>query len=235
MAKLSLAIAAVFFAAMTAFAAAEGPSYESRGYGGPLYVGPNFQEGGQHAPPVYDTNPSSREPHKRKRSYEVTKSPAARRERQTDTAKSAPEKSAPEKDEVESENSTIALATTGADDTAKSAPEKSAPGKDEAESENSSITLASTGADHTAKSAPGRAHRGRTGWRTRTPRSRAPRPAPTTPAAQSRPQPGPPRPKTRPSPARPSTSLPRIAPQPPRTSCKKYFPTAVTTLTVPCE
>ena len=45
--------AGLCLAAMTISASAQGPSYETRGYGGPLYVGPNFQQGGQHAPPVY--------------------------------------------------------------------------------------------------------------------------------------------------------------------------------------
>lgn len=34
--------------------AQDAPSYESRGYGGPLYIGPNFHQGGQMSPPTYD-------------------------------------------------------------------------------------------------------------------------------------------------------------------------------------
>lgn len=39
---------------------AQNPSYEGRGYGGPLYVGPNFEQGGQHTPPVYGTKPAKK-------------------------------------------------------------------------------------------------------------------------------------------------------------------------------
>lgn len=38
-------------------AVAQNPTYEGRGYGGPLYVGPNFEQGGQHRPPVYGKKP----------------------------------------------------------------------------------------------------------------------------------------------------------------------------------
>src|ERR1700681_1346183 len=53
--KTTLALAiGLSFALTTASASAQqGPSYEGRGYGGPLYVGPNFQQGGQWSPPVY--------------------------------------------------------------------------------------------------------------------------------------------------------------------------------------
>ena len=37
----------------TAALAQEEPTYEGRGYGGPLGVGPNFQQGGQWGPPIY--------------------------------------------------------------------------------------------------------------------------------------------------------------------------------------
>ena len=52
MLKIRLAVAALCFALVPAAASAQ-VSYESRGYGGPLGIGPNFQQGGQHAPPVY--------------------------------------------------------------------------------------------------------------------------------------------------------------------------------------
>jgi hypothetical protein len=108
MVRLSLAIAAASLAAMTIVAAAQGPSYESRGYGGPLYVGPNFQGGGQHSPPIYDGNSSSKKPYKKKRVYQATK-PRKEQAKETDTAKSAP-KSSPTDTEVETENSSISQA-----------------------------------------------------------------------------------------------------------------------------
>ncbi len=54
MSRTRLAIAAASLALMSAGASAQ-VSFESRGYGGPLGIGPNFQQGGQHAPPVYDS------------------------------------------------------------------------------------------------------------------------------------------------------------------------------------
>ena len=62
MRTLTVAIAAALcLAAAIGSVSAQAPSYESRGYGGPLYVGPNFQQGGQHAPPVYGQGTSKSE------------------------------------------------------------------------------------------------------------------------------------------------------------------------------
>lgn len=48
------ALVGLFVALTTAAALAqEEPTYEGRGYGGPLGVGPNFQQGGQWGPPIY--------------------------------------------------------------------------------------------------------------------------------------------------------------------------------------
>lgn len=55
------ALATSFYLTLAAGPAlAQNPSYEGRGYGGPLYVGPNFEQGGQHAPPVYGTKPAKK-------------------------------------------------------------------------------------------------------------------------------------------------------------------------------
>jgi hypothetical protein len=53
--KITSGLGAVLaLALMTAPAFAQGgPSYEGRGYGGPLYVGPNFHLGGQYSAPIY--------------------------------------------------------------------------------------------------------------------------------------------------------------------------------------
>jgi hypothetical protein len=65
---------------------AQGPSYEKRGYGGPLYVGPNFEQGGQHTPPVYGTKPAKKQaPAKRARNVEKSK-PTAAKEANTEKA-----------------------------------------------------------------------------------------------------------------------------------------------------
>ena len=103
MARIGLAIAAASLAAMTLAAAAQGPSYESRGYGGPLYVGPNFQGGGQHSPPIYDGSSSSKKRYKKKRVYQAK--PHKERAKETDTAKSVTK--SPTEVETETENSSI--------------------------------------------------------------------------------------------------------------------------------
>ena len=54
MCRKIFALIGLFVALTTAAALAqEQPTYEGRGYGGPLGVGPNFQQGGQWGPPVY--------------------------------------------------------------------------------------------------------------------------------------------------------------------------------------
>jgi hypothetical protein len=52
MSRIRIAIAAASLALMSAGASAQ-VSFESRGYGGPLGIGPNFELGGQHSAPVY--------------------------------------------------------------------------------------------------------------------------------------------------------------------------------------
>jgi hypothetical protein len=56
--RTNVALAAGICLGLTAGAAlAQNPTYEGRGYGGPLYVGPNFQTGGQHTAPTYGKKP----------------------------------------------------------------------------------------------------------------------------------------------------------------------------------
>ncbi len=142
MAKATLAIAAALLVALTTLvpapAGAQSPSYESRGYGGPLYVGPNFQGGGQHSTPTYDRKPSSKR-YKKKRTYRATKS------RKTDTSKKTEQaKASPADESVKSENSSISRAATGGD----------APGNDDTatvQNENSSIAAGEISTGSTPK------------------------------------------------------------------------------------
>jgi hypothetical protein len=139
MAKVVFAIAMVLLVAMTAIASAQGPSYESRGYGGPLYVGPNFKAGGQYTPPSYGPNSSSKKRYNKKRAYQATKKHKARAAKTVDTAKAVPVDT-----EVESENSSI---SSLAGDTDKaSAPEKTETAKG-TQNENSTISYAEAGKD----------------------------------------------------------------------------------------
>ena len=115
--------AALCLAGMTVAASAQGLSYESRGYGGPLYVGPNFQQGGQHAPPVYGQGPSKSEraTTRRSRAAKSRKAPATR---EAATEKSSPARRAAATDagnsvaidkKAETENSTISGAALHSD------------------------------------------------------------------------------------------------------------------------
>lgn len=59
--KKIVVLAAGMCLAITAVSAlAQNPTYEGRGYGGPLYVGPNFSTGGQHTSPNYGNKPSKK-------------------------------------------------------------------------------------------------------------------------------------------------------------------------------
>ena len=124
MRQTNVAIAVVFgCAALAGSAAAQAPSYESRGYGGPLDVGPNFHQGGQHAPAVYGQaarkrsappNGASAAPRRAK--------PAPTREAKTDKSSPAPETAAKSDSAADAENSTIAAARIGETDTASGTP-----------------------------------------------------------------------------------------------------------------
>ena len=60
MLRIKTALAIGLILGLTSLTASAGElSYESRGYGGPLYIGPNFQQGGQHSPPTYGSESSS--------------------------------------------------------------------------------------------------------------------------------------------------------------------------------
>jgi hypothetical protein len=139
MAKVVLVIAAAVLASITVLASAQGQSYESRGYGGPLNVGPNFKAGGQYTPPSYGPNASSKKRYNKKRAYQATKARKARAAKTVDTAKAAPV----DKD-VQSENSSISSLSSLAGDTDKTGvPEKTETAKGR-QNENSTISGADT-------------------------------------------------------------------------------------------
>lgn len=119
----------------TVSVSAQGPSYESRGYGGPLYVGPNFQQGGQWSPPSYGPKSSSQERATTKRARSTAKSRKAPAEQEANTDKASP---VAEDSSNENENSAIAGGPISADKANAAA-----------ESENSTISSASLQADTT--------------------------------------------------------------------------------------
>jgi hypothetical protein len=152
MATARFAIAAALFAAMTAFASAQAPSYESRGYGGPLYVGPDFQHGGQHSPPVYGQGSSAKErpakeysrkrhveheaPERKARAAKATDDDDTDDRKATDNDKAAPAEGKAQPAAAENENSSISQAAAAKD----KAPEAKSAGPAGTESENSSIS-----------------------------------------------------------------------------------------------
>lgn len=129
MLRKRLVLAAVCLALTPACASAGGLSFESRGYGGPLYIGPNFQQGGQHSTPTYD-KPSYRQERYTPPREKVTRERRARPAQPVDTAKTAPVEKPEEKSiakkAADNENSTIAATAPAKDkpvDTAESATE----------------------------------------------------------------------------------------------------------------
>jgi hypothetical protein len=155
--KMTVALAiGLSFTLMTAPASAQnGPGYEERGYGGPLYVGPNFHEGGQYTHPIYGSGsyhspsssdyrpPSSRESRVRQRSVnrntnDDTHEAVTHRAARDDKPSDAKDKTA------NSENSSIAVPAQPKSDKAEL---EAVPTKQAATPENSSIAVLATRTD----------------------------------------------------------------------------------------
>jgi hypothetical protein len=132
--RIKSALAMGLILGLTSLTASAGElSYESRGYGGPLYIGPNFQQGGQHAPPTYGSESGSssyRSYHREEREERAPRHVAKKKSpsHETVTEKAPVEKSTP----AESKPATKAAEKT---DTDKTTPKT-------ADAENSSITTA---------------------------------------------------------------------------------------------
>ena len=122
--------------------AQEEPTYEGRGYGGPLGVGPNFQQGGQWGPPIYGAGREHSSTTERYR--EPQRTDRVQRKRNTKDAK------------AQSENSSIV--TIGSDH------EKTTPvteqrktdlaKSDKSKSSNENSTIASVASSATANADP---------------------------------------------------------------------------------
>jgi hypothetical protein len=175
MARVVFAIATVFLVAMTAIASAQ--SYKSRGYGGPLNVGPNFKEGGQYTPPSYGPKSSTKKRYKKRRVDRADKKRKSPAKKEVDTAKAAPVDKG-----VERENSSIS--SLGGDTDETSAPKKTESAKGP-QSENSTISYAEAGKDDGVES--------------------------------------------------PAVAKGDDEPKRANVGCKKYFPSAGMTLSVPCD
>ena len=162
MSTTRLAITVASLALMSAGASAQ-VSYESRGYGGPLYIGPNFQQGGQHAPPVYGSGQN------RSNSVERYHAPQhidrVQRKRNTDdddvkTAKKTPapeeSKEASKEAKAQSENSSIVTIGSDQDKTTPVTEQKKTDlaKSDKSKSSNENSTIASVASSATANADP---------------------------------------------------------------------------------
>jgi hypothetical protein len=130
MSKTRLVIAAAALALMSVGASAQ-VSFESRGYGGPLGIGPNFQQGGQHAPPVYGSGQEHSNSTERYRAPQHID--RVQRKRNTDdddvrSAKKTPAKEDSKEAKAQNENSSIVSIATDKD-SAPPAPAVSEPSK----------------------------------------------------------------------------------------------------------
>jgi hypothetical protein len=164
MSKRTFALIGLFVALTTGAALAqEEPTYEGRGYGGPLGVGPNFQQGGQWGPPIYGAGREHSSTTERYREPQRTDRVQRKRTTDDDDVKTAKKTPAPEESKeaskdakAQSENSSIV--TIGSDH------EKTTPvteqrktdlaKSDKSKSSNENSTIASVASSATANADP---------------------------------------------------------------------------------
>ena len=158
MCRRIFALIGLFIALTTAAAVAqEQPTYEGRGYGGPLGVGPNFQQGGQWGPPVYGQGQS--------KSVERYREPQhidrVQRKRNTDddnvkTAKKTPAPEELKEAKSQSENSSIVTIGPDQDKTTPVTEQKKTDlaKSDNSKSRNENSTIASVALSATANADP---------------------------------------------------------------------------------
>jgi hypothetical protein len=150
--RLALAASALVLTSVAALAQ-DAPSYESRGYGGPLYIGPNFHQGGQMSPPTYDGSRSV----ERYRAPQRLDRVERMRNNNDDDVKAAkktePSKESAESKEAKAESENSSIVSMGADADKKPADTpKTDTAKADSGSENS--TIASVASSATAKADP---------------------------------------------------------------------------------
>jgi hypothetical protein len=195
MSTTRFAIAAASLALMSAGASAQ-VSFESRGYGGPLGIGPNFQLGGQHSPPVYGGQERSNSTERYRAPQRIDR---VQRKRDTDddvkTAKKTPATEESKEATARNENSSI-VSIASEKDKALPAPAVTEQRKtdvaksDRSKSSNENSAIAGIASSATAKADPVKAEVTK---------------ADTDGGAKT------------------------VA------TCKRYFPTAGQTFTVPCD
>ena len=164
MSKRTFALIGLFVALTTGAALAqEEPTYEGRGYGGPLGVGPNFQQGGQWGAPIYGAGREHSSTTERYREPQHVDRVQRKRNTDDDDVKTAKKTPAPEESKeaskdakAQSENSSIV--TIGSDH------EKTTPvteqrktdlaKSDKSKSSNENSTIASVASSATANADP---------------------------------------------------------------------------------
>jgi hypothetical protein len=154
------ALIGLFVALTTATALAqEEPTYEGRGYGGPLGVGPNFQHGGQWGPPIYG---AGREHSSTTERYSAPQHiDRAQRKRNTDdddvkTAKKTPAPKESKEAKSQSENSSIVTVGSDHDKTTPVTEQKKTDvaKSDTSKSSNENSTIATVVSSTTANADP---------------------------------------------------------------------------------
>ena len=158
MSKRTFALIGLFVALTTAAAVAqEQPTYEGRGYGGPLGVGPNFQQGGQWGPPVYGQGQSKSV--ERYRAPQHIDRVQRKRNSDDDNVKTAKKTPAPEELKVaksQSENSSIVTIGSDQDKTTPVTEQRKTDlaKSDKSKSSNENSTIASVASSTTANADP---------------------------------------------------------------------------------
>ena len=137
--------------------AQEQPTYEGRGYGGPLGVGPNFQQGGQWGPPVYGQGQSKSV--ERYRAPQHIDRVQRKRNSDDDNVKTAKKTPAPEELKVaksQSENSSIVTIGPDQDKTTPVTEQRKTDlaRSDKSKSSNENSTIASVASSTTANADP---------------------------------------------------------------------------------
>ena len=117
MSKTSLTLAAACLALMSVGASAQdNSSYESRGYGGPLDVGPNFHQGGQSGPAIYGSGQERSHSTERYRAPQRLDRVERKRNDADDDVKTAKKTPSPkESKEAKSQSENSSIVTLGPD------------------------------------------------------------------------------------------------------------------------
>ena len=162
MSKRTFALIGLFVALTTGAALAqEEPTYEGRGYGGPLGVGPNFQQGGQWGPPIYGAGREHSSTTERYRAPQHVDRVQRKRNTDDDDVKTAKKTPAPEESKeaskdakAQSENSSIVTIGSDHDKTTPVTEQRKTDLAKSDKSSNENSTIASVASSATANADP---------------------------------------------------------------------------------